>query len=286
MMRKNLYTAEYGNQPINQSVSTILGLVCTSVCMLFILTGCKKVIEVNLNDAAPQIVVEGNIYNTPGPYSIRVSKTINYSANNQFPPVSGAKVLVKDITDGFTDTLTEFNPGLYTTKKLQGISGHEYQLQLTVGAQNYTANTLLPQPVPFDSVSFEKIARPGGRLDYYAVVNYQDPPGVANYYQFKLIVNGRMIDNTFAFEDRLSDGRYVSRTLRTDSTYISVGDSVSVIMNHMGKEGFQYYSTFFQVTGNGSLQSISPANPISNVSNKALGYFLASATQTRRAKAK
>lgn len=268
-----------------KSLSTA-GALWVWIMLPIILGSCKKIIEVNLNDASPQIVVEGNIYNTPGPYTIRVSKTINYSANNQFPPVSGANMIVKDITDGLSDTLTESTPGLYLTKKLKGISGHEYQLQLTVGSQNYTANTLLPQPVALDSVSFEKLSRPGGKIDYYAVINYQDPPGVSNYYQFTLLVNNRRINNTFAFEDRLSDGKYVSRTLRTDSAYINLGDSVTVIMNHMGKEGYQYYNTFFQVTGNGSLQSISPANPISNISNKALGYFIASATQTKKAVAK
>lgn len=285
-MKENIYTdlrAFYSKKV--KSLSTG-GALWVWIMLPIILGSCKKIIEVNLNDASPQIVVEGNIYNTPGPYAIRVSKTINYSANNQFPPVSGANMIVKDITDGLSDTLTESTPGLYLTKKLKGISGHEYQLQLTVGLQNYTANTLLPQPVALDSVSFEKLSRPGGKIDYYAVINYQDPPGVSNYYQFTLLVNNRRINNTFAFEDRLSDGKYVSRTLRTDSAYINLGDSVTVIMNHMGKEGYQYYNTFFQVTGNGSLQSISPANPISNISNKALGYFVASATQTKKAVAK
>jgi hypothetical protein len=285
-MKENIYTdlrAFYSKKV--KSLSTA-GALWVWIMLPIILGSCKKIIEVNLNDASPQIVVEGNIYNTPGPYAIRVSKTINYSANNQFPPVSGANMIVKDITDGLSDTLTESTPGLYLTKKLKGISGHEYQLQLTVGSQNYTANTLLPQPVALDSVSFEKLSRPGGKIDYYAVINYQDPPGVSNYYQFTLLVNNRRINNTFAFEDRLSDGKYVSRTLRTDSAYINLGDSVTVIMNHMGKEGYQYYNTFFQVTGNGSLQSISPANPISNISNKALGYFIASATQTKKAIAK
>ena len=273
-----------GTSNIQPSIHLSISLLIGTLFIVF--GGCKKIIDINLNDASPQIVVEGNIYNTPGPYSIRISKTVNYSADNQFPPVTGASVLVKDITDGTLDTLTESTPGLYFTKKIKGVSGHEYQLLLTTGAQTYTANTILPQPVPFDSVSFEKLSRPGGKIDWYAVINYQDPAGVANYYQFSLLVNGRKINNTFAFEDRLSDGKYVSRTLRTDSTYISLGDSVTVIMNHMGKEGYQFYSTYFQVTGNGSLQSISPANPISNISNKALGYFFASATQTRKAVAK
>lgn len=250
------------------------------------LWGCKKVIDVNLNDASPQLVVEGNIYNTPGPYSIQVSKTINYSALNQFPAVSGASLFVKDLTDGITDTLQESNAGKYITKKIQGLPGHSYQLEIGTSGQTYIANTTLPAPVPFDSVSFEKIARPGGKVDWYAVINYQDPPRVNNYYLFTLWVNGRKINNTFAYDDRLTDGRYVSRTLRTDSTYIQPGDTVMVTMNHMGKEGFQYYSSFSQATGNGALQSVSPANPVSNISNKALGYFLAGAIQTRRSVAK
>ena len=285
-MKQKVFTGKLiaGTSNLQTSINVSFSLLmCT---FLIVLGGCKKVIDVNLNDASPQIVVEGNIYNAAGPYSIRISKTVNYSADNQFPSVTGASVFVKDITDGTLDTLKESTPGLYLTKKIKGVSGHEYQMLLTTGAQSYTANTLLPQPVPFDSVSFEKLSRPGGRTDWYAVINYQDPAGVSNYYQFTLIVNGRKINNTFAFEDRLSDGKYVSRTLRTDSTYISLGDSVTVIMNHMGKEGYQFYNTYFQVTGNGSLQSISPANPISNISNKALGYFFASATQTRKAVAK
>lgn len=254
--------------------------------ILMHLGGCRKVIDVNLNDAAPQLVVEGNIYNTPGPYTIQLSKTINYSALNQFPPVSGASLFVKDLTDGTNDTLQELSAGRYITKKIQGLSGHTYQLQIGTGGQTYAATTTLPAPVPFDSVSFEKIARPGGKIDWYAVINYKDPAGENNYYLFTLWVNGRKINNTFAFDDRLSDGRYVSRTLRTDSAYIQQGDSVMVTMNHMGKEGYQYYSSFTQATGNGALQSVSPANPVSNISNKALGYFLAGAIQTRKSVAK
>jgi len=256
------------------------------IFLLMGLWGCRKVIDVNLNDAAPQLVVEGNIYNAPGPYSIQLSKTINYSSLNEFPPVIGAAVFVKDITDGVTDTLQESSAGKYITKKIQGLSGHSYQLQIGTGGQTYSAYTTLPAPVPFDSVSFEKIARPGGKVDWYAVINYKDPAGENNYYLFTLWVNGRKINNTFAFDDRLSDGRYVSRTLRTDSAYIQQGDSVMVTMNHMGKEGYQYYSSFTQATGNGALQSVSPANPVSNLSNKALGYFLAGAIQTRKSVAK
>lgn len=256
--------------------------------LLILLTGlgCKKVIDVNLNDADPQIVIEGNVLSTPGPYYVQISKTVNYSANNQFPAVTGATVIIRDITAGQSDTLTELPQGRYATKKLNGIEGRTYQLQVITAGKVYSANSKMPAAAQLDSVSFEKISRPGSKTDWYAVINYQDPLGTSNYYLFTLFVNGRKINNTFAYDDRFSDGRYVSRTLRTDSAYINPGDSVRVVMQHMGKEGFDYYSSFSQVTGNGALQTISPANPNSNLSGGALGYFIASYSSTRRTVAK
>jgi hypothetical protein len=256
--------------------------------LMILLTGlgCKKVIDVNLNDADPQIVIEGNVLSTPGPYYVQISKTVNYSANNQFPAVTGATVIIRDITVGQSDTLTELPQGRYATKKLNGIEGRTYQLQVITAGKVYSANSKMPAAAQLDSVSFEKISRPGSKTDWYAVINYQDPLGTSNYYLFTLFVNGRKINNTFAYDDRFSDGRYVSRTLRTDSAYINPGDSVRVVMQHMGKEGFDYYSSFSQVTGNGALQTISPANPNSNLSGGALGYFIASYSSTRRTVAK
>ena len=241
------------------------------VMLLSILSfsGCTKIIEVNLNDADPQVVIEANVQNSSGPHYVQISKTVNYSASNQFPAVTGAKVIIKDLTGGVADTLIELQQGLYATRIVTGVAGRTYQLEVTTGGKSYSAQSKMPAAAQLDSVSFEKI-------------NYQDPAGINNYYLFTLFVNGRRINNTFVYDDRFSDGRYVSRTLRTDSAYINPGDSVRVLMQHMGKEGFDYYSSFSQVTGNGALQTISPANPNSNLTGGALGYFIASYTSTRR----
>jgi hypothetical protein len=262
--------------------------ISLGMLLLIVITfsGCTKIIDVNLNDADPQLVIEANVLNTPGPYYVQISKTVNFSANNQFPPITGARVIIQDITGGVKDTLTELQAGLYITQRLTGVAGRTYQMDVTTGGKNYTAVSKMPAAAELDSVSFEKISRPGSKTDWYAVINYRDPGGINNYYLFTLFVNGRRINNTFVYDDRFSDGRYVSRTLRTDSAYINPGDSVRVVMQHMGKEGFEYYSSFSQVTGNGALQTISPANPNSNLSGGALGYFIASYTSTRRTVAK
>ena len=238
----------------------------------------------NLNAASPQLVVEANVFNSTGPYYVQLSKTVNFSDPNNFPAVTGALVKITDSTSHFTDILTETTPGIYATKNIQGIPGHTYQLYITTGGQSYTAQSTMPQPVPFDSLTFDKLTA-FGNTNINAIPNYKDPAGIANYYNFTLFVNRRKINNIFAFDDRLSDGRYMTRVLRTDSTYISLGDTVRLIMSCIDKSTYNYFSTLGQVAGN-NFQSVSPTNPNSNISNNALGYFSASTLQSKSAIAK
>ena len=250
-----------------------------------ILYACTKVINVNLNDAAPQIVVEGIITNTPGPYQVQITKTVNFDASNSFPPVSGAIVKISDNGGIIQDVLTESSPGIYTTHTIQGIPGHTYQLNITVGTQTYSATSTMPQPVTLDSISFQHTSRVN-KIDINTVPNYLDPINIKNYYSFTQYVNSRRIKNTNVFDDRLSDGRYINVALRTDSTYINIGDTVLLKMNCIDKATYDYFYTFAQVAGNNNFQSASPSNPISNISNNALGYFAAYTTQSKKAIAK
>jgi hypothetical protein len=250
-----------------------------------LLYACTKVINVNLNDAAPQIVVEGIITNTPGPYQVQLTKTVNFSDPNTFPPVSGAVVKITDNIANVTDILTETNPGIYTTHTIQGLPGHSYQLSIVSAGQTYTASSAMPQPVALDSISFQHTSI-FNTLNISAVPNFQDPLGIKNYYSFFQYVNGKRLKYTAVFDDRLSDGRYINVALRNDSSYIKIGDTISLSMNCIDKSTYDYFYTFSQVAGNNNFQSASPSNPISNVSNNALGYFSAYTTQQKKAIAK
>ena len=58
---------------------------------------CTKVINVNLNNANPNIVIEGNLNDGPGPYQVKLTQTVNFSDPNFFPPVTGAIVQITDV---------------------------------------------------------------------------------------------------------------------------------------------------------------------------------------------
>src|SRR5450432_1469322 len=250
--------------------------------LLFVLFSCTKVINVNLNNANPDIVIEGIVSDNPGPYHVQLTQTVNFSDPNIFPPVTGATVKITDSTTGITDSLKEEISGTYTTQKLMlGLTGHTYQLYVLSKGQTYTASSTMPMPVTLDSVTFYSSTIFGTQRTN-AVANFQDPAGMPNYYTFTEYVNDIPIDQTFNFSDRLSDGKYIRQQFFNDSTYIHPGVKVKIEMHCVDNQVWQYFNTLGQAKGNNS-QSVTPANPLSNISNNALGYFSAQTLQTGQA---
>ncbi len=243
---------------------------------------CTKVIQVNLNNASPQIVIEGNITSSPGPYRVQIIKTVNFSDANVYPAVSGAIVKITDSTSGITDVLAETSAGIYTTQTLpQGTAGHTYQLYVLTNGKTFTASSRMPQPVTLDSVTFQHNSR-FGTNNINAVVNFQDPPGIANYYTFTEYVNSKQLNQVFVFGDRLSDGKYIRQQFFNDSSYLNTGDTLLLQMNCVDKNVWNYFNTLDNVTNGNNFQSAAPSNPVTNITNQALGYFSANTLQTKK----
>jgi len=249
-----------------------------SIALLFLslaLPACKKVIHPDLNHAEPQIVIEGVINSTPGPYHVKISKTVNFESSNIFPPVSGATVRITDSTNGQTAILSESTLGVYSTSAIAGVPKHTYLLQVQAEGQQYTARSTMPALVPLDSITFVQNLDFNNKSVINAVVNFKDPPGLGNYYGFTEFVNRVQMPDIFVFEDRLSDARYIRQTLFNDTSRLHTGDTLVVEMYGVDKNNYDYFNTLLQVTGNNSFRSATPANPNSNISNGALGYFTA-----------
>jgi hypothetical protein len=119
-------------------------------------------------------------------------------------------------------------------------------------------------------------------------VFFADPPGEQNYYQFIQFVNRKKLQNNpgnTVFEDRLSDGRYISYILYDDSTQFKKADTLTIQMNSIDKQVYEFFSQLRQVSnGSGSgFSTPTPVNPSSNISGGALGYFNAYSISTKQA---
>ncbi len=234
---------------------------------------CQKTVKLSLNTAPPQLVIEGQVTNTPGPYTVTISRSVAFYADNDFPGVSGASVLISD-GQGVTDSLTETSTGSYTTHVLQGKPGNTYTLSVRLNDTTYTAESTMPQPVALDSVTFDNAI---GGNSLRAQVYFQDPPDVKNYYQFILFINGsQFTKDYFVFDDRLSDGRYITQKLQMDSSYLSAGQQLKVNLQCIDLNVYNYFNQLAQATSTGAFNTTAaPANPSTNISNGAYGYFSA-----------
>ena len=232
---------------------------------------------------SPKIVILGEVTNAAGPYHITINTTVNFSQTNNYPPVSGAKVIITD-DKGLVDTLTETTQGNYSTHSFwQGQPGNTYTMNVILSGVDYKAVSTMPPAIMLDSIRFQQDSRGRNNNVIEAVAYFQDTPGISNYYQFTETINSKLLAKTLIFDDRFSDGRYIILPLFTDSSYMKQGDAVSLSMYCIDKNTFQYLNELQQLVDGNPFNQATPANPDSNISSGALGYFSAQTTQTKQA---
>lgn len=254
-----------------------------SVCVLLsiLIASCTKEVDLALKGADAMIVIDGNITNEAGPYFIKISKTVNFSLPNQFPPVPGALVIVSD-NSGVTDTLSETIAGTYETSKLVGVPGRTYTMKVVVEGKSYEAISTMPQPVNLDSLSFDLFTSSGntGGKEWLTLPEFSDPAGATNSYRFIQTVNGKLDKTYFVLNDNTFNGsRNVQLLFNPDAEIVS-GDTVSIEFRCTDKSAYDYFFTLSQVSD--GLFSATPSNPPNNIKdNPALGLFSAHTVQRK-----
>lgn len=244
------------------------------------LSSCEKVIDVNLDSSANQIVIEGNITNQQGEQAIKISQSVPYTDSNVYPAVTGATVRVTDDAGG-SWIFNEAQPGNYTIGSLKGVPGHTYTLHVDVNDIAYTAISTMPEPVTLDSLSLD-ILTFGGEENKQVQVHFKDPIDQVNQYLYIMKINGVQAKSIFVENDRLTNGNDITSLLfyisENDDEELKTGDEVEIEMQSIDKNIFTYWFTLSQQTQNGPGGGVTPGNPPSNINNNALGYFSAHTT--------
>ncbi len=257
-----------------------LGLAVLCACMCL---SCEEVINVNLNQAAPQLVVEGVVTTQPGPYTVTLTQSGDYfTPSLDFPPVSKAFVLLTDDV-GDADTLREDLPGIYRSSRImQGIPGRTYGLTVVAEGKTYGAASTMPVKVPIDSLFAVQRHATGTDPGYDIYLFFKDPPEPGNYYRVIVRVSDPLIPSDSIdgrryrlYSDKLTNGNEAGYRVRARHTVVK-GDTITVDLLSLDKATYDYYRTLNDIlTSDRSPTSLSPANPNTNLSAGALGYFTA-----------
>lgn len=232
---------------------------------LIVLCSCEKIVHIDLNTTNPKLVVDAS-YNFAS-----LSRSVNYYENKQINE-TGAMVIISD-NMGQIDTLREFSNGYYSTVTIKKIVDRTYFLNIiTKDGSRYSSFSTLPVTVPIDTIFFQY-----DKPNYYKYgCKFKDPPNKANYYIVETFPHYK---DRYVLDDKLTDGKEISITFKKSLFYNSM---VTVYLRSIDKATYNFYKSL-PVNGEDFDQFLSapPANPVSNISNGALGCFSVNSQTSR-----
>lgn len=248
--------------------------------LTLVFSACEKVIDVDLNEASPALVIQGNLSSDQKVAEVKLTMTTSYFDTLSPGKVSGAKVSLED-DKGHKIVLTETLKGVYAAFGLDPVYNTKYRLKVETKDNTFQAESVLNPPVVIDSVTWE-YDEGSSFFDagYYLKIWFFDPPSIPNYYRIRVFRNGllkRSMDDLIIFNDRYVDGNNVEISMFNDPYYLN--DTVLVQLISLDNKAYDYFSTLDELI-NTNPGSAAPSNPNTNFSNGALGYFSAWSSDT------
>lgn len=265
------FLARFNSIKRKQSIKTIVVTLLIGVAF----AGCTKIIEVDLKNADPKIVIEGMVTNS-GAAKVSITKSVPFSNSNVFPAITGASVTITDNAGGVF-VLAENTPGNYTNNSLIGVEGRTYQLTVGLNGKEYKGSSTMPAKVPLDTILLEQIAFVTDNI-WIVKPKYTDPPGFGNYYRFIETINNVRNPAIWVWDDKLSNNGVSTRPLIQADSTIEINDTIEVEMQCIDRNVFRYFSALESVKSN----STTPTNPDTNISGDVLGYFSAHTSQKKK----
>ena len=265
---------------------------------LLLLTGsCTDVIDIEVPEAAPRLVIEASmdwIKGTSGSQqSIKLSTSTPFFDNLVENPATGAIVKVINDTDSREVIFTDQNNGNYVTNEFVPVMGQSYTLEILYENEIYLASETMT-PVT-DIASVFQTRENGFDKDALEVnIEFNDPKDIKNFYLTKFQRRGDLLQTLFDVKDEFTDGNKMSIFYEkinnddTGETEFVPGDIVDISLNGISEHYYNYIKLLIQQSGGaGGPFSTTPAEikgncvNINSPENYAFGYFRLSEVDKR-----
>ena len=238
-----------------------------------LIVSCEKVIEIDLNTANPNIVVESELYRGERDFEVKLSYTSSFFKEEEQANVDNAVVSLKE-EGGATVAVDYAGEGIYKVDNYDAKNDKTYTLSIDLDGVNYSSTASMPAFVALDSLKqMSAGGGPFGGEGEVVFMHWKDDPNVENFYRVIYSLNDtirRERQDVFIFDDSFTNGNETMIPLFVRT--FEIGDTVDVQFLSIDPKAYDYLLTLNTIIGNGQ-PSAAPANPNSNFTNGALGYF-------------
>lgn len=255
----------------------------------FFTIGCEDVIDVDLDNAVPKLVIEAAINWKKGTsgnqQKIKLTTTSGFYSS-EIPKVSGATVSIKNSANVVFNFIEVPNTGEYTCATFIPVLNETYTLTIISKGNTYSATETLKSVTPITKIVQNNQGGFTGN-DVEIKTFYQDPNGESNYYLYKYAYSNQKKSDFYVDEDEFFNGNEFFSISQNDE--LKKGDTIEVSHFGISKAYYNYMSILVSIAGNsggGPFQS-PPATVRGNITNTTdsanypLGYFSLSEVDVR-----
>lgn len=245
-------------------------------------TSCEEVVNVDLSNAEPKLVIEAIIKWEKGTtgenQTIKLSLTNDFYTNDVLP-ANGAIVTVTNSADVVFDFVQVPNTENYVCNNFQPVIGETYRLEILYEGEIYTAsNTLFPTP-DILNVTQETVDGISGEDEIQIKYFYQDNGAEENYYLLRVKNPNKQIPEFGAVSDEFFQGNLMFGFYGSSET--EPGITLDLSVQGISRGYHDYMNKLISIAGSGSGNPFAtpPATVRGNITNTTnsnnfpLGYF-------------
>jgi len=257
--------------------------------LLIFSVSCVDVIDMEINDYEPYIVIDGEIQDITNDQEIRISISQPYLEVGE-EWVSGAviELFENGISLGFYE---EEKAGHYFIN-LEPAYGSHYHIEIALpelynfptfsNQKIISAPEQLKQVTPIERIGYEFRQEKAGVMEegYYVFIDTFDPVGLGDFYQWKLERNGKLYNlpsELTLLSDELVDGNQLHDLYFFER--FEKGDIVTIYQSSLSKNYFKFLEAVYTLAvSQGGLFEIPGYNPTPNLNAEipVIGFFNAS----------
>lgn len=244
--------------------------------LVLLLCSCEEPIDKSLNTVdSDLLVVEAVLTNEKINHKIILSHPYQ-SINGSPAPATGATIyIIEGNSVVYNAVEYPLGSGVYYTEELIAVFGKPYTLLIQYQGKNFTAQSGSVPVEPLPPFQYERAAE-----DYYRLI-ITDSGSDSNYVDYMVT----WINTSFCQTGELCNGRVVHYDLKTidvnelfkpdQKDFVFPEGSIVIRKKYSVSPDYKSYlrSVLSETAWRGGVFDVQRSNPVSNLSNGAIGYF-------------
>lgn len=282
------------------------------ICSLALgVSSCEDVVQVKLDEGSKLYVIDAFITNQRTQQVVKITNNTSYFNSADPSGVSGASVILVDLTDNKNYNFTYTSNGNYVYSNWMSDTiaktGHEYRLMIQLDGNLYLATTRQKRPASIDSISvvqndgsfgFGPPANPNDTTFMCVLYAKDKADGVPDYYWVKTFRNDTLFSqasdinlNVDGTGGEITTASVDSLEFTPPSTLLGFksyrrNNRCRVEIHSIMKDTYNFFVQAQAQIGNGGLFATTPENVRTNISSpagttKAVGWFSVASVATK-----